>query len=149
MSVARKRSTKGTGTTRRYRKKTERTKIKEELILLAKLIAKTRDRYKCQRCGSTPYNTSKIQGSHVIAVSQDLRLAFDPENIKAMCGQCHMWWHENVMDAYEWFAEQFPNRWKRIQLKRVGNRARGTVTMIELRDSLERLEKEWSETKNG
>lgn len=39
--------------------------------------------------------------------------------MKVMCYHCHLnWWHKNPMEAAEWFANKFPDRWEYLQANR-------------------------------
>lgn len=131
---------------KKRRKKSDKTKLKERGVEIAKKIAKHRDNYTCQRCGREKLVGISCQGSHVIAVSQDGRLAMDPLNIKTLCAQCHLWWHENPMDSREWFIEVFPNRWfDHLEPVRVVNRGLGTITLMELTQRVYELEDQLEE----
>lgn len=44
-----------------------------------------RDRFTCQDCGTKGY----LQAHHVVPVSEDLNKAFDVENGKTVCVECH------------------------------------------------------------
>jgi len=94
------------------KKKKSITKLKKELEDLAKLIAKTRDNYICQKCG-VKCEGSNAHGSHVIPVSQGNQFRFDTQNIKCLCYHCHLnWWHKNPIEACEWFKQKFPDRYE-------------------------------------
>lgn len=90
-------------------------KLRKELIDLAKLCAKIRDGYVCQKSGEV-LKGSNAHGSHVIPVSHGGSLPFDPENIITLSYHWHInWWHKNPMEASEWFKTKFPERWEYIQ----------------------------------
>lgn len=94
-------------------------KLNDENIELAKLIAKTRDRYTCQHCWKTSKQTA-IHASHVINEAADHRLASDPENIKALCYNCHInWRHKNPLAAGERFNAKRPWRYDELQAKHI------------------------------
>lgn len=85
-------------------------KLKKEIEDLAKLRAKERDGYICQKCGKK-VEGSNAHGSHVIPVSHGDALRFDLLNIKCLCYHCHInWWHKNPLEAAEWFKKTFPER---------------------------------------
>lgn len=94
-------------------------KLNDENVELAKLIAKERDRYVCQHCGKTARQTA-IHASHVINEARDHRLASDPENIKALCYNCHInWRHKNPIEAGQWFTNKWPGRYEKLQAKHI------------------------------
>lgn len=99
-------------------RKASRSKLRQELITLAKTYAKIRDGWICQMCGRV-CSPSVCHGSHVIPVSQGGSLPFDPINIKALCFHCHQnIWHLEPTKSGEWFINKFPERWKHIQSHR-------------------------------
>ena len=132
------------------RKKPTAAKLRRMCIDLAKQIAKTRDRYTCQKCGkSAEHDKTKIDGSHVIAVGIcGGRLACDPLNIKALCGwPCHrIWWSGSPVESGLWFAENWPDRWEYLQTQLVLHRNEaGTIPIGWWRERLEELKEELKE----
>jgi len=121
------------------RKKSLKTKLKIKAITLAKLRAKERDGYICQKCDKE-VSGRNCHGSHVIPVSQDGRLACDILNIKAMCTHCHMfWWHKDPLAAQPWFKSKFPDRWKYLQKERIKNLKKGAIQISFYEQILEEL----------
>lgn len=119
--------------------KPTRASIKKKLVYMAKEIAKSRDKYTCQKCRKVLY-LRNCQGSHVIPVSANLLLSFDPENIIVLCLHCHIyWWHKNPLEAGEWFKKTFPKRWKYLELMQI--QPRKSIKTWELIDMLDSLEK--------
>ena len=111
------------------RKKTDRRKLVEKTTNLAKHIAKVRDRYTCQMCG-TVVDGSNCHGSHIIPVSADHRLEVHPINIKALCYHCHMnVWHKNVLESGEWYENKFPQKRQWLREQRIINNPLGTITL--------------------
>lgn len=105
---------KSTVTNRAYPK---RSKMIKALVDDAKKKIKERDNYTCQKCYKQLEGKS-CQGSHVIPMGRcgNNALAWDENNIKVLCGYCHLrWWHAHPMEASEWFKERFPERWEYIQ----------------------------------
>lgn len=89
-------------------------KCRRDNPTIAKMIAKIRDKRTCQKCN----NTKDIHWSHIINEARDHRLACDPDNIKALCYNCHMnWRHKNPVEAGLRFRDRFPWRWERLQEK--------------------------------
>lgn len=86
-------------------------KLKKKIETKAKLRAKERDNYICQRCDKK-VEGSNAHGSHVIPVSASQLLRFDLKNIKTLCFHCHInWWHKNPLEADEWFMTKFLDRY--------------------------------------
>lgn len=84
---------------------------KSKAIELAKKIAKERDNYTCQRCSRSKAQGYKIDGSHILSVKYGLTAA-NPDNIIALCSQCHTGaadsWHDSPLTQPEWFNKKFP-----------------------------------------
>ena len=111
------------------KKKTEKRKLKDKLEKLVKGKVKERDKNTCQKCLKV-VEGSNCHASHVIPVSNDMRLAFDPENLKVLCYHCHInWWHKNPMEAAEWYKNKFPNRIMSLNEKHKINTKLGSITM--------------------
>ena len=88
---------------------------RKKCVERAKIEAKERDKYICQRCGKDGNNGYKIDGSHVFPEGHYHGMSAMAENIKAMCFQCHKWWHSNPIDAHNWFKAKFPERYKTLK----------------------------------
>ena len=109
------------------RKSTPRKKIKKKLELLVKSFVKERDNYTCQYCGKK-VTGSNCHASHVVPVSQDGRLAYDPLNLKVMCYHHHInFWHLNPVDSGRWFMSKFPERWVYLEEQKKINQKLGTI----------------------
>lgn len=116
------------------KEKSPRKRLIEKLDKASKQVVYLRDNYTCQKCGK--YSKTDYQASHVIPVSAGNKLRWDPLNMKVMCYHCHLnWWHKNPMEAAEWFATKFPDRWKYLQ----ENRGMYKHTLQELEDLLDSL----------
>jgi len=130
------------------KKKSERKKIKDRLEKLVKTIVKIRDNYTCQMCGKRVEGVN-CHGSHVIPVSADGRLAFDPENLKVLCYHCHLQvWHLNVVDSGLWFEKTFPERWESLKAKHLANKQFNTIKMWEYDVMEQDLKEALSEIQN-
>lgn len=104
-------------------------KLNDENVEIAKLIAKERDKYTCQHCWKTSKQTA-IHASHVINEARDHRLASDPENIKALCYNCHInWWHKNPIEAGQRFIEKRPWRYEKLQEKHIEYMKLGSISI--------------------
>ena len=100
------------------KKKSQRTKLKNDLDDLVKLYVKMRDKWVCQYCGLEVHG-SNCHASHVIPKSHGDILRWDPENLKVLCYHHHMnWWHKNPMEASKWFETKFPERWEYLKTKK-------------------------------
>lgn len=130
---------------KKKKKVTPAPKLRKKCIELAKKIAKTRDGYKCQRCGKTKEAGWKIDGSHVHPVGLDGRLAADPINIKALCAGCHMKWHEDPVTMGRWYIEMFPDRVWYLNQERLANRKLGTISRLEWQAIFDDLKKQMAQ----
>jgi 5-methylcytosine-specific restriction endonuclease McrA len=93
-------------------------KLRKDCVDLAKLVAKTRDRFTDQRSWEK-VEGSNCHGSHIIPVSHGNSLKYDPENIITLSYHNHInWWHKNPIEAYEWFKTQFPKRYKYVMARK-------------------------------
>lgn len=92
-------------------KKTPRARLIKQLDELSKDVVRKRDGNICQHCGKWIEGSNR-QVSHVIPVSGGNKLRWNSLNMKILCYHCHLnWWHKNPMEAAEWFALKFPDRW--------------------------------------
>lgn len=130
-------------------KKTDKRKIKDKLDKVVKDIVKIRDNYTCQHCHKI-VEGSDCHGSHVIPVSRDGRLAFEPLNIKVLCYHCHLnWWHKHPIEAGEWFTSTFPERWEYLQKEYQSNAKGGSISIVWYREKLEYYTAQLKELKDG
>lgn len=122
---------------RSHQKVTAKQCIKKMLEAALREAVYKRDEGTCQKCGSQ----LDFQVSHVYRRSQCGRLAYDLNNVKGLCGTCHLgWWHCNEAEGGIWFAETFPDRWKYISKKIKQYQADpGTISMDWYRTRLEEL----------
>lgn len=117
--------------------KTDKRKIKDKLDKIVKEIVKIRDESTCQHCFKI-VSGSDCHGSHVIPVSRDGRLAFDPLNIKVLCYHCHLnWWHKHPVESGEWFTKTFPERWEYLENKYRENAKQGSIPIAWYKEQLE------------
>ena len=109
--------------------KTPKRKIKDKLEKLVKDIVKKRDKNTCQKCLKV-VKGSNCHASHVIPVSRDMRLAFDPENLKVLCYHCHInWWHKHPLESGIWYAGKFPDQVKSLESKHKANQKLGSISI--------------------
>lgn len=117
--------------------KTDKRKIKDKLDKVVKDIVKIRDESTCQHCFKI-VSGSDCHGSHVIPVSRDGRLAFDPLNIKVLCYHCHLnWWHKHPVESGDWFTKTFPERWEYLENKYKENTKQGSIPIAWYKEQLE------------
>lgn len=88
------------------------TWYRKKLVERAKLEAKERDNWICQRCGKNGKAGYKIDGAHIYSEGKYNGMSALIENIIALCMQCHLWWHENPLNASEWFQKKFSEKYK-------------------------------------
>lgn len=89
-------------------------KYKKAAIELAKKIVRDESKGICAKCKKF----GAVQGSHVYSVGAHSDMAAMVENILPMCFACHhYWWHGNPMDAFAWFAREYPDRYKRLSTR--------------------------------
>lgn len=106
---------------------------------LAKTVAKERDWYTCQWCGSK----SNIQWSHIINEARDHRLAIDSENIIALCYHCHLWlWHKDPILAAKRFNSKFPWKYNKLQKQHIKNGTLWSISILFYEEQLEKLNQE-------
>lgn len=121
------------------KKTTERRKLKIELEKLVKDFVRNRDEHICQRC-SQRCEGMNCHASHVIPVSRDGRLAFDPLNLKVLCFHDHInWWHKHPAESGPWFIATFPERWEYLQSQMLAHRDMGSITLGWFRDRIAKL----------
>lgn len=79
--------------------KTKLNKLVREYVLL-------RDRC-CLKCGKT----DRLHASHIYPRGKYPKMAFDVDNVKALCIGCHLyWWHKHPIEAKEWAEKTLGNR---------------------------------------
>lgn len=117
-------------------KKISIKKVYKENIKMAKDIAKTRDKYICQKC----WSNQNIHWSHIINEAKDHRLSTDEDNIKALCYNCHLnWRHKNPVEAWDWFKQKRPWRRERLKEKQIVYSKMWTIWLQWHLDENERL----------
>ena len=100
---------------RKQRKDWTNERWRQEACTVAKELAVLRDSGQCQRCPKNKIQGWKIEGSHVFPEGKFHSMSVDLDNIKALCSQCHIWWHEHPTAAKEWYDEKFPGKY--LELK--------------------------------
>ena len=131
-------------------------KLNDENIEIAKLIAKTRDKYTCQKCWKKGKWLS-MHGSHTINEASDHRLASDPDNIIALCYHCHInRRHKNPLEASRRFNSKYPGAFDKLQEKHIEYMKKGSISIIralernkELRSIAQKMKIDLSRYKYG
>lgn len=109
--------------------KTPKKKIKDKLEKLVKKIVKHRDKNTCQRCNKI-VSGANCHASHVIPVSRDGRLAYEPLNLKVLCFHCHInWWHKHPIESGQWFSSMYPERLKLLNKMHYENKDKGSISI--------------------
>lgn len=91
------------------RRKSAKTKARDEARRRLRQYTLLRDQHLCQRCGTEAHGCN-AHTSHVVPKGRHPRLEFDPNNVKLLCWRCHRWWHEAPLESSDWFRETWPNR---------------------------------------
>lgn len=85
-------------------------KLQGKLRLLADdaqaLFIKTRDGWKCARCGRT-HEQAQIQASHLFPKGAYPSLRYAPDNVVAHCWGCHRFLELHRIEFDEWIIEKF------------------------------------------
>ena len=114
-----------------------RTWYTKKLVAKAKKCVKYRDNYTCQKCNKY-VEGSNCHASHVLNVGTHKAFELDPENMKVLCGYCHLhWWHKDVLNATEWYKETFPDRYKYLMEACKKKWKIPTSTLAELHENTE------------
>jgi len=121
--------------------KTPKWKIKKRLEKEVKQYVKERDNYTCQHCWKEWLSWHNCHASHVIPVSADGRLAFNPRNLKVLCYHCHMnWWHKNPVEAWQRYRDTFQENWEYLHDKYV-KKQMWSISLTFYDDQLEEIRK--------
>lgn len=131
--------------------KTTKTKgasyYRKKCVELAKMIAKHRDGYKCQRCGNSAAQGFQIHASHIKAEGRNHSMSADTDNILALCASCHKWWwHEEPTLSGIWFKEKYPELSKELMIRQMTPKHMGT---FEWKKKLEELKERYNGLING
>ena len=118
--------------------KTKKRKLKDKLERLVKDEVKFRDNYTCQYCNKK-VEGSNCHASHIIPVSRDGRLAFDPNNMIVLCYHHHInWWHKHPIEAAEWFNSKFGDLYAALLIKYNDNEKGGPIKESWYEEQIER-----------
>lgn len=127
------------------KKKSKRKKLTEKLDGLIRQIVRLRDDNRCQKCGKF-IEGSDSQPCHVVPKGKGASLRrFDLLNIFLGCMHCHRWWHENILDANDWFKEKFPTRYAYLEIYRGGKPC--PISTAEMESLVETCEQKLKELK--
>ena len=81
-------------------------KERNQLSKLLRELVLTRDKY-CLKCGKT----TALHTSHIYPRGKFPKMQFEPENVKALCVGCHLyWWHKHPIEAKEWAQKTLGGR---------------------------------------
>ena len=91
------------------------TWYRKKCVNKAKLEAKERDNWTCQKCGK-PVEGKNAHGSHIYNEGTYKSMSADVDNILTMCYYDHInWWHKNPLEASEWFKTKYPELYKTLR----------------------------------
>jgi len=94
------------------RAKTPRQLLRARLDRLAREATFRRDKV-CQRCGGEkPLQWCHVHTRAIISLRHDL------DNCLVLCAGDHLWWHQHPLEAIIWFCDKFPERAKRLAIRR-------------------------------
>lgn len=96
-------------------KKHSATYWRKKCVTWAKLEAKERDNFICQKCGKKVEGMN-AHGSHIYNEGTYRSMSADPDNILTMCYYCHInWWHKNPISAAAWMWEKYPELTEKLR----------------------------------
>ena len=77
--------------------------------------------------------------SHIYPKGRYRKMQFDPDNVKALCLGCHLyWWHKHPIEAKDW-AEKTLGKVRLRQLKKQANTInKNKLIFEEIRDELQK-----------
>jgi len=91
--------------------------IVKECRKIASDLAKGRDKYACLRCCRSDKQGWKIDASHIKPKGTHNAMSADVDNIKALCANCHRWWHSNPTESGLWFEKTYPEWHQRLKTR--------------------------------
>lgn len=107
-------------------KKKSPTWYRKKCVAKAKLLAKTRDGFRCQYCGKTGTGM-QMHGSHILPEGAYPLMSADPYNIIALCAEHHVGgsnsymnktfesWHSHPLKFAAWFEDKWPGRFTELR----------------------------------
>ena len=85
-------------------------KLKKDLDSICREIILIRDKNCCQKTGK-PVSGSNAHRHHIIPVSRGNALRWCIDNQILFSFHSHInWWHKNILEAQNWFANGYPVR---------------------------------------
>lgn len=134
-----------TSMTKPRKKKTEKKKLWEKLLQLAKKLVYRRDKDTCQHCLKV-VSWSNRHASHVIPVSRDGRLKYDILNMKVLCYHCHLnRRHKHPIEAGERFTKKFPERREYLE-KQYQQWPKGSISILWMEELYEQYLDQYEES---
>ena len=96
-------------------KKKSPTYYRKKCVAQAKVEAKKRDDYTCQKCGKKVEGMN-AHGSHILNEGSYPLMSAEVKNLITMCYYCHInWWHKNPFEAVAWFDNKWPGRYQELR----------------------------------
>jgi hypothetical protein len=101
------------------KKEKSQAKYRQECVKVAKLIAKHRDRYRCQvpGCARSAKSGYQMHGSHIFPEGKFHSMSAETDNIETLCARHHMDWHENPIASVERLKKQKPELYKELSAR--------------------------------
>jgi hypothetical protein len=118
-----------------------KTSDKKKAIDMAKLVAKERDGYVCQKCGRSREQGWTMHAAHIMPVSWSGTCA-DPENMLTLCATCHSMGktsaHDDPVNFGRWFDEHYPGLYDKMRDKafKYSSNPYPKINWVELREEL-------------
>src|SRR3990167_850987 len=96
-------------------KKRSPTYYRKLCVVQAKLEAKKKANYICERCG-VKVEGANAHGSHILPEGAYPLMSAEVKNILCLCYRCHiLFWHKNPHEATEFFNNKWPGRYQELR----------------------------------
>jgi len=91
-------------------------KIDKADTMFSKAI-RLRDKFRCSRCGKFYPEGVGLQVSHFYGRRYE-SVRYDQSNVDTICAGCHIHWHGNPAEYYEWKKEQLgDNKFEALKIR--------------------------------
>lgn len=94
-------------TPRKHKTKSRRRYLIAQLDTLMSIKVRTRDEYRCRRCGKRAENKGEVAHHHIFTKTR-LTTRWIPENGVTFCFHCHRWAHAAGEEFREWVLSFMP-----------------------------------------
>ncbi len=131
----------------RKQSKSERAKLTRTLDGLCRDIVRLKYKDICYHCDKPNLVGCDSHPCHVIPKKKGASLRrFDLFNIFLGCFHCHRWWHDNPIEAAEWFKEKDCARYGWLKFTYGGGKA-VPISTIEMKELVVTLKRKISDLK--